>query len=131
MGSYQVPKCSSRVFPIAPRFNLICFAQSPPLLAYIGGPKREALHLSIKSSISESLHSFSFPLLIAKKKVALVRHPQLINMKQKQYSRLSFFSCPLLTFLYRSLSFTPEDVRFHAFNTNKREDFCYVQNPLI
>ncbi len=79
---------------------------------YIGGPKRDALHLSIESSILGSLHSFSFSLLIAKKKVSLVRHPQLINMKHKQYGMWSFFSCPLLTFLYRSLSFTPEDVGF-------------------
>ncbi len=45
-GSYQVPNmfhrfpmCSPMVFPIAPHFNPICFAQSPPLLTYIGGPK--------------------------------------------------------------------------------------------
>jgi hypothetical protein len=47
----RFPMCSPRVFPIAPPFNLICFAQSPPLLTYIGGPKGEALHLSIKSFI--------------------------------------------------------------------------------
>ncbi len=38
------------VFSIAPCFNPICFAQSPPLLTYIGGRKGEALHLSIESS---------------------------------------------------------------------------------
>jgi hypothetical protein len=48
---------SPRLFPIAPCFNPICFAQSPPLLTYIGGPKGEALHLSIESSIMGSLHS--------------------------------------------------------------------------
>ena len=48
------------VFSIAPYFNPICFAQSPPLLTYIGGPKEEALHLSIESSIFVSLHSFNF-----------------------------------------------------------------------
>ncbi len=47
MNSHHVPN----VFPIAPRFNPICFAQSPPLLTYIVGPKEEALHLSIESSI--------------------------------------------------------------------------------
>jgi hypothetical protein len=52
--------CSPWVFPIAPCFNLICFVQSPPLLRYIGGPKREALHLSIESSIFVRLHSFNF-----------------------------------------------------------------------
>jgi hypothetical protein len=45
---------------LAPRFNPICFAQSPPLLTYIGGPKGEALHHSIESSIVGSLHSFDF-----------------------------------------------------------------------
>jgi hypothetical protein len=43
--------CSPRVFPIAPLFDPICFAQSPPILTYIGGPKGEALHFSIESSI--------------------------------------------------------------------------------
>ncbi len=54
MGSHQIlnmfpkfPMCSPRVFPIAPRFDPICFAQSPPLLTYIGGPKGEELHISI------------------------------------------------------------------------------------
>ncbi len=67
--------CSTRVFPIAPRFNPLWFAQSPPLLNSIGGPKGEALHLSMESSILGSLHSFNFFFvmgqsnwLIAKKK---------------------------------------------------------------
>ncbi len=47
MGSDQVPN----VFPIVPCFNPICFAQSPPLLTYIGGPKGEALYLYIKSFV--------------------------------------------------------------------------------
>jgi hypothetical protein len=58
MGSHQVPNmflrfsmCSPRVFSIAPHFNPICFAASPPLLIYIGWPKGEALHLSIDSFI--------------------------------------------------------------------------------
>jgi hypothetical protein len=54
----RFPICSPRVFLIAPRFNLICFAQSPLLLTYIGRPKGEALHLSIESSLLGSLHSF-------------------------------------------------------------------------
>jgi hypothetical protein len=51
--------CSPRVFPIAPGFNPICLAQSPPLLTYIGGPKGETLHLSIESSILGELRYFS------------------------------------------------------------------------
>jgi len=95
--SFQVPirfpMCSPRVFPIAPHFNPICFAQSPPLLTYIGGLKGEALHLSKESSILGGLHRFNFLLmgqsnwLIGKKKekVGLVRHPQLYNMKWNKY----------------------------------------------
>ncbi len=67
MGSHQVPKMfrrllirSPRVFPITPRFNPIYFAQSPPFLTFIAGPKGEALHRSIESSILGSLHSFNF-----------------------------------------------------------------------
>ncbi len=77
----QSPMCSSNVFPIAPHFNPICFAQSPPLLTYIGGPKGETLHLSLESPILGSPHTFNFFLemgqsnwLIAKKtKLALSR----------------------------------------------------------
>jgi hypothetical protein len=100
MGSHQVPNmfirfpmCFPRVFPIAPRFNPLCFAQSPPLLNYIDGPKGQALHLSIESSknLGIGLHSsfqlFFFrdgPIKLAhdpqkkknkKKNVGLVRHP--------------------------------------------------------
>ncbi len=63
----RFPMCSPRVFPIAPCFNPICFAQSLPLLTYIGGPKGEKLHLSTKSSTLGILHGFNFFLLIAKK----------------------------------------------------------------
>jgi hypothetical protein len=55
----RFPMCFPRVFPIAPRFNPICFAQSPPLLTYIHGPKGEALYHSIESSNLRSLHSFN------------------------------------------------------------------------
>ncbi len=99
MGSHQVPKmfpmfpmCFPRVFPIPSCFNPICFAQSRPLLTYIGGPKGETLHLFIESSILGSLHSFNFSFSWAnqigsqqkRRRVGLVRHPQLINMKQKK-----------------------------------------------
>jgi len=56
----RFPIFSPRVFPMAPRFNPICFVWSPPLLASLGGPKGEALHLSIEFSILGSLHSFNF-----------------------------------------------------------------------
>jgi hypothetical protein len=88
----RFPMCSPRVFPIAPRFNPICFAQSLPLLTYIGGAKGEPFHLSIESSILGKLHSFNLFFLWwvnqigslqKKKKVGLVWHPQLINMKQR------------------------------------------------
>ncbi len=54
----RFPLCFPRVFPI--HFNPICFAQSPPLLTYIGGPKGKALHLSIESFILGSLHGCNF-----------------------------------------------------------------------
>jgi hypothetical protein len=72
-------------------FQCLNIAQSPPFLTYTGGPKREALHLSIESSILGSLHGFNFFFLqwanqigsLQKKNiVGLVRHPQLINMNQ-------------------------------------------------
>jgi hypothetical protein len=47
MDSHQVPN----VFPIAPCFSPICFAQSPPLLTYIPRPKGLVHHLSTESSI--------------------------------------------------------------------------------
>jgi len=69
--------CSPWVFPIAPCFNPKCFAQSFPLLTYIGAPKGEALHLSIEFFILESLHSFNFfswwANQISRKKVELVK----------------------------------------------------------
>jgi hypothetical protein len=52
--------CSPRVFPIAPRCNPIRFAQSPPLLTYIGGPKGEALHLSFGGASVVSTIFFFF-----------------------------------------------------------------------
>jgi hypothetical protein len=57
-SSQWVPKIPN-VFPIAPRFDPICFAQTPPLLTYIVGPKEEALHIFIESSILGSLHKFN------------------------------------------------------------------------
>jgi len=74
----------SRVFPIEPRFNPICFAQSPPLLTYIDGPKGKAFHLSIESPTLERLPNsniffFCDGLILQigslqKQKVGLVRH---------------------------------------------------------
>ncbi len=84
------PMCSPMVFPIAPHFNPLCLAHSPPLLTFIGGPKGEVLNLSIESSILGSLHSFIFFLQWAKsmahyeKKKLDLRHSELINMKQNR-----------------------------------------------
>ncbi len=60
--SHQVPNVFPKVVPIAPCFNPICFAQSPPPLMYIAGPKHEALHLFIEAFILGNLHSFNFVL---------------------------------------------------------------------
>jgi hypothetical protein len=103
--SLQVPNGFSKLFPIAPRFNPIRFARSLPLLTSTGGPKGEALHLSLESSILGSLHSFNIIFQWAnqigslppqkkkkKKKVELVRHPQLINLKQNKYPQFIFVS---------------------------------------
>jgi len=99
MGSRQVlnmfPRfsmCSPRMFSIAPRFNPICLAQSPPLRTCTCGPKGEALHLFTLGS----LHSFNFffcngPIKLAhcrKQKVGVVRHPQLINLKHDKTANL-------------------------------------------
>jgi hypothetical protein len=56
---FKFPMCSPKVFPTTPPLNPLCFAQSAPLHTYIGGPKGEALHLSIGSSILGSLYSFN------------------------------------------------------------------------
>jgi hypothetical protein len=85
--SNMFPMCSPWVFPIAPCFNPICFAQSPPLLTYIGAPKGEALHLSIESLIFVSFHSFNFflPRPINKKKL------DLWGVKVKPKTVINFF----------------------------------------
>ncbi len=61
------PMCSPKVFQLAPHFNPICFAQSPPLLTYIGEPKGKASHLSIESFILSSLHSLNFYLFVCER----------------------------------------------------------------
>jgi hypothetical protein len=60
-----VPNMFPRL-PIAPGFNPICFAQSPPLLTYIAGPKEMALWLSIESPVLGSLYSFNFCCVIGR-----------------------------------------------------------------
>jgi hypothetical protein len=94
------------VFPIAPLFSPICFAQSPPLLTYIGGPKGEEHHLSTESSIlgASIVSTFFFVwwanqiVSLQKTKVGFVRHLQLIDMKQNnkypQWKRSIFFIEP-------------------------------------
>ncbi len=72
------------------QINPICFAQSPPLLTYIGEPKGEALHLFTESSIFVSFHSFNFflsgPIKFNKKKFGLVRD------KDQVKTVINFFS---------------------------------------
>ncbi len=96
------PMCSPKVFPIAPHFIRVCFAQSPPLLTYLGGPKGEALHLSQNLLFWGAFIVSTFFLqwanqigsLQQQKKVALMRQPQLINMKHViKYPR--FVGCSL------------------------------------
>jgi hypothetical protein len=106
MGSHQVPSmfprfsmCCPMVFPIAPHFNPICFAESPPLLTY-----RMAGHsiFPLKLLYLGSLHSFNvFFLLWAnqigslqKKKSWPCDTPQLINMKQNKYPQLNRYYVP-------------------------------------
>jgi len=58
--------CSLRVFPVAPGFHLLCFAQSHPLPHLYRWAKGDALHLSIESSILGSLHSFNFVFVMSR-----------------------------------------------------------------
>ncbi len=108
LGSHKVlnmfprfPMCSPRVFPIAPPFNPICFAHSPPLLTYIGGGQNvRQFILPLNLLYLGSFHNFNFfcnvPIKLAhckkRKKVGLVRHPQLIKMKQNKYPQSLFLN---------------------------------------
>jgi hypothetical protein len=74
------------VFPIAPRFNPICFAQSPPLNEIYEWAKGGRHCIFLKNllfwgAFIISTYFFDGP-IAGKKKAGLVRHPQLINMKQ-------------------------------------------------
>jgi hypothetical protein len=80
-----------------PNSTSLCFAQSPPLLTYIGGPKGEALHLSIESSIlGASVVSTFFcdgPIKIShckKKELGPVRHPQLISINHTRHPQYNW-----------------------------------------
>ncbi len=59
-GREQRVEGGPSLFPIAPGFNPICFAQSPPLLTYLAGPKGQVFPPPTESSILESIHSFNF-----------------------------------------------------------------------
>jgi len=56
---FKFPMCSPRVLQVAPFLNPICFAQSPPLLTYIWGPKGQTFHLSVESLYWRSLCSLN------------------------------------------------------------------------
>jgi hypothetical protein len=67
------------------------FAQSPALFTYRGGPK--AFHLSIESSILGASIVSKFLYMgqsngAFQKKIGLVNHPQIINMKQNKYTNM-------------------------------------------
>ncbi len=88
-------------------------------------PRGEALHLSIKSSILGSLYSFNIffrngPIKLAycqKEKVELVRHPQLINMKQNKYPQFIMeVGCSLLLARAKNADKLFWKEKFHAAN---------------
>jgi hypothetical protein len=86
----KFPMCSTRVFPLAPCFNPICFAQSPPLFTYIAGLKGEALHRMFYVLGASLVWTFFLQWTnqidsLQKRKFGLTRHPQLIDMKQNKY----------------------------------------------
>jgi hypothetical protein len=79
-----------------------------PRFTCIVGPKGATVHLSIESFVLGHFHSFDLFLGWAnqicslwKKKGGLVKHPQLINMKQKNnYTKKDLKTKQLLTFRY-------------------------------
>jgi len=79
---FRFPMCSPRVFPVAPQFNPLCFAQCFALLTYISRPKGEALHLSVESFILGSLHSFNF--------FFLQWANQIVSLQPKKKKKLDF-----------------------------------------
>jgi hypothetical protein len=106
---FRFPMCSPRVFPIAPRFHPICFAQSPPVLTYIDGPKGQAPHLPTEFSKVSTFFLWWTNQIgsLQKEKVRLVRHPKLINMKQKIFlekdSNLDIAPIVCWTIFFRTL----------------------------
>ncbi len=74
--------CSPRVLPIAPCFNLICFAQCPPLLTKGGGTPSFNRIFYFGGASTEPTFFCNGPIKIThcNKKVGLMKHPQLINI---------------------------------------------------
>jgi hypothetical protein len=88
----KFPMCSPIVFPIASRFNPICFAQSPPFLTLYTWAKGEGTPSFRRIFYCGEPPQFRFyfhgPIKLAhckKQKVGLVRHPQLITMELNKY----------------------------------------------
>jgi hypothetical protein len=101
LAEHDFPLCSqtsqsvAQGFAIAPCFNPIGFAQSPPLLTYVRGPKGHLIRHSVEFYISRQHRVFLIFLswanqnisLQKKKKVGLERH---ININQTTYASHSF-----------------------------------------
>jgi hypothetical protein len=120
------------------------FCPSPPPFTYVDGPKREALHLSIESSILGSLHNFNFFfwvmgqsnwLIAQKKKVGLVRHPKLINTKQNKCPRNKYPQVIIGVLAQASMGRRPKNALgfffFHISLVPNVLPLCLVQVPNV
>jgi hypothetical protein len=78
----KFPMCSPKVLPIAPCFNLICCAHNPPLLTKGGGTPsfNRIFNFGGASTVSSFFCNGAIKITHFKKKVGLMKHPQLINI---------------------------------------------------
>ncbi len=120
--------CSPRMFSIALRFNLICFAVSPPLRTCTCGPKGEALHLFYFGEPPQfQLFFCNGPIKLAhcrKQKVGVVRHPQLINLKHNKYPQFQFFLCWSLQETCQSFEIKNPPTLVNNNNNNNNNKLC-------
>ncbi len=90
---HQVPNMFPRfpsVFPIAPHFNPICFAQSPPLLTYIAGPKGMALHPSVESFYFGEPPQIQLPFAVGQSNPLVTDHSFWNNMRYLKKEKNTF-----------------------------------------